>query len=151
MAPGSPQCSSAGAAKPHARTERMHQHHSTATQLLTLEPTLLESFQRSLNNASPGSALQHFEMDLTRLSNVLDCRNPPSDEALLETATKLTHMISRISSLRRLRLVKAPTSFVSLFLAACSQVESVGLKCCPLVTTTVRTLFSIASLRRLDI
>ena len=92
--------------------------------LLTLERHLLETVQQAINNLPPGSprtiVLSFMEMDDDR-----HCRTPPTDEAMLATATELAHILSSVDSFKHLCLIEAPSSFASLFLSACSQVESV--------------------------
>ena len=68
-----------------------------------------------------------FELDLSSwLEDDHYCPNPPSHEALLETATELARLLSSIDSITSLVLRVAPTGTASTFLAACSQLKSVN-------------------------
>ena len=84
--------------------------------LLTLEPHRLASLRQTLHHLPPGTALHELTLQFFPSDSDRDCRNPPSEEALLMTATALAHMMSNIDSLRRLHLNNAPASIASLFL-----------------------------------
>ena len=123
--------------------------------LLTLEPHLLESLRETLRNMPPGSTLEYFylngEPPFIHADTEHWCLDPPTQEALLATAIELAQIMGSIESLKSLTLKQATAAMTSAFLTACSQLESVELKSCPLVTASVRSLFSINSLRQLEI
>ena len=120
--------------------------------LLTLESRRFKSLRQTLNNMPPGS-IQKLKIDVSPSYKNDDCRNPPSNEALLATATELAHMVGSMENVtvKSIRLVQATASVTSSFLAACSRLESAELIECPLVTATVQSMFAIKTLRRLNI
>ena len=118
--------------------------------LLTLKPSLLKSLRKALQ-ALPAGVIQELHLLLQWMRTDRLCRNPPSDEALLATATELARIVSSISSLRLLRLKDATASITLTFLSACSRVESVHLESCAWATANVRATFSITTLRNLFI
>ena len=118
--------------------------------LLTLEPSLLETLRECWNNLSPGT-MRAFGMRCTICRTEDDCRDPPSDEALLATATELAHMMNTHTSLRKLTLRYVTTSMASPFLSTCSWLEQVTLASFSLAAADVREMFSIKTLRQLTL
>ena len=116
--------------------------------LLTLEPPLWESLRQAEQNL-PSGTLQGFRLDFGSTSMDDDCRNPPADEALLETVTELAYIASSFDALKTLRLYETNTSIQSLFLAACPRLECLDLALCCLRTANVQSLFSIRTPREL--
>ena len=116
--------------------------------LLTVEPQLLESLQQTLNSLPPGSTyelafeLYPFEEDIR------DIRNPPSDEALLATATQLARAMS---SSETLRIFHASAALTATIFAACSRVQSLFLGHYKLTAANVQMMFSIKTLRQLTL
>ena len=82
-----------------------------------MEPSLLESLQQSLNNLPP-ELMEFFDLDLSPSDTDDDCRNPPSDEALLLTATPMAHMMRSVDSSKHLYLRRAPASVLGDVLTA---------------------------------
>ena len=122
--------------------------------ILTLEPRLVESLQRALNNLPPGT-IQELDLNLVPAAYNDDCQNHPSDEALETTATQLADIVSRVGRqlLRRIRLCHEPFSMTSSFLATCSQLEYIEIGNCPLVllTANVEAMLSIKTIQQLEI
>ena len=111
--------------------------------VMTIEPALVDSLRQTVNHLRPG-AISELAWSL---SSSATCRNPPSDEALLATATELAHFVS--NSLRHLTIYD--TDDISLrFLAACSRLESLRIDdFCTFVPAINRSTLSIPTLRRL--
>ena len=121
--------------------------------LLTLERPLFELLLKTVNNL-PHDGETHdrqISLNLHPHPSTRDCRNPPTDEALLATATELAHMVNSSDSSKCLCLQKAPTDMTTSVLTAFSRLEELTIKSCPLVTANVRSMFSIASLRKISI
>ena len=117
--------------------------------LLTLEPPLLNIVRQTLNDL-PAASMLEFELSLFSW-NTDDCRNPPSDEALLATAMELAHFTSRFDLLRRLYIFNGSASITREFLVAFPRLTFVHLHNCYLETDHIQSLFSIPTLRRLDL
>ena len=117
--------------------------------LLTLEPSLVKSLRQTLNNLPQGT-MHGFCLNFHPSETDRDCRNPPSEEALLATATELAHMMGAIDSLKNLRLYHTPASLGPSFWAACSRIEHIFIESCPLVTANVESMFSIKTLRKVE-
>ena len=118
--------------------------------LLTLEPPLMESVRQTALDLPPRT-LQELRIRLISQVFNRSCRNPPSHEALEATATELVNMLNRADSLKRLRLNCTSDGTVSAILTACSRLESVTLAFCDLTTASLRAMFSITTLRKLEI
>ena len=119
--------------------------------LLALQPHLLESFRRTLRNLPPGSALQHFDLDLNPINGHRDCPNPPDDAALEATATQLAGIVSSIDSLKILALIHTTPGMALSFLTSCSELNIVHLRVCTLETASIQAVFSIKTLQRLTL
>ena len=119
--------------------------------ILTLDRSLFESLQEALDNLQTGTMDElRFSLNLFRWDNACDdCRNPPSDEALLTTATELFRIADGVDSINVV-LSYASTGFASSVLAACSRLTSISLVSCCLATTNLQAIFSITTLRYLD-
>ena len=115
--------------------------------LLTLKPRRLKALLQGLQNRPLGS-INELSLDLMLWNSDDDCLNPPSEEAMLATATQLAHVMSRFDSLRQLLLFHTSVPIASAFLASCSRLESVQLAFLPLVPEAT---FSIKTLRNLSI
>ena len=121
--------------------------------LLTLEPTHFEYLRRKLQALPSGTIVELF-LSLDSWHTDRYCRNPPDEEALLATATQLAHMVNSIEPLKSLVIYSTPAPFAVEFLAACSQLESLEIqsfKPRPIMTATVQSIFSIKTLRKLEI
>ena len=118
--------------------------------LLTLEAALWEFLQQTLNTLPPESK-PVLSLNLCPTHNDQYCRNLPSDKALLATARELARIVNNIDSLTSLHLDNAPTDIASQFLMTCSRLERLHFEFYPLVAATVRSAFSITTLRQLYI
>ena len=114
--------------------------------LLTLEPAILESVRQAWNELPPEST---HVCDLSLIPSINDrfCLSPPSDEALLATATELAYIFA--SSIDSLCLSYTTASMTSVFLAACPRLNRLRLAACPLTTRHVQSMVSIKTLRTL--
>ena len=117
--------------------------------LLTMEPHLWESLRQYLHSL-PSGLIQNFCYDGHPFDTEY-VENPPSQEALIETAKEVAHMIGSIDSLGCIDLTDTPASTAALFFATCSRLERAQLLSSPLEATNVRALFSITTLRQLII
>ena len=115
--------------------------------LLTLERHLLESVLHTLSNLPPGT-IQGLSLHLHHLRANRDCRNPPSNQALLVTATQLAHALRSISSLR---LFDATATIAPSYFETFSRLESMELGSCSLDSAIMQSIFSITTLRKLSI
>ena len=118
--------------------------------LLTLERALMESLREFLETMDPQS-LDCLRLDLEPSTTDGDCLNPPSNEALIATATQLAHMMNRFDSFKTLNLSHVNSSITTSLVAACLRIEAVLILDCPLVTASVRSILSIKTLRVLHI
>ena len=118
--------------------------------LLTLERHLMEFLRQIWNNLPAGTMR---ELNLTLYTTTYDtyCRDPPDDDALEATATELVQFINNTDSMKSLCLDRASASFALSVLAACPRLEILKLEACPLVAAELKAIFSIQSLRKLDI
>ena len=112
---------------------------------MTLEASVLETVQQTINNLLPES-MRELHLKLRPQPWDQYCRNPPSDEAM-----ELAHIANRMDSLKSLHFSKAPTSFTSSILAAFSRLESIHFESCSLVAATLRSTFAVTTLRQLYI
>ena len=119
--------------------------------LLTLAPPLLKSVRQSLHTLPVGTKPElSLDVDPSGIDgSYLDCLNPPSDEALLETASELARIASSLDSMKRLRLHSS--TLASSILESCSGLEKVALQSCHLVTEDIRLIFSITTLRQINL
>ena len=123
----------------------------TLLMLWTLEPHRLEALLQKWKNLPPGS-MHDLYLNLCPSPTAHYCRNLPSEEAVLATATKLARILSSIDSIESLFLYQATTSIASAFLTELSRLELVAFDSCELLTTaTMQSLFSIKTLRKLEI
>ena len=121
--------------------------------LLTLEPRLLESLRQIWNNIPSGSLrLRKLCLDFSPVTTDHGCRNPPTDDALLATASELAHMVNSIDPVKHLDLDHVPFSIASLVLTICSRLQSLRLMSYPLVLSpaNVRSMFSCGTLEQLE-
>ena len=118
--------------------------------LLTLEPLLLESLRRTLQ-ALPSGTIDELYVNMRPWLDDQYCRNPPSQEAMEATARQLVHIVNRYTSLSALSLHNdAPLSITSFCLTMFSQLQRLCLESCSLTTATVRSIFSITTLKQLE-
>ena len=120
------------------------------------EPHRLESVQRAINNL-PREGMTprlHLIFCFRPSDSDRDSPNPPSQEAVEETAMELARIMESSGLLKMLHLRYASASFVESILTVCPGLESIRLESCtsPLVASCVRSIFStesIATLRTL--
>ena len=112
--------------------------------LLTLDPSLMESLQQTLR-VLPSVTINVLHLSFYTCD--LDCRNPPSDEAMLATATQLASAMSRIEDLNITAMERTCVSITRAFLAACRQLQRLTLDSCALPEAVVQAIFSVKSLR----
>ena len=118
--------------------------------LLTLERDLSESLRQAAHGLPPDT-IPELHISLEWLTTDHDCQNPPSEAALLRTATELAHIVSSTNSLRRIRLYHAIESIPFAFMATFVRLESVHFVSCPLVTANIQWAFSFTTLRQLSL
>ena len=117
--------------------------------LLTMHPSLLDSLQRVIL-ALPNGAI-HSVMVHGRFLSEPNPMDPPSDEALLATATRLAQIFNSLDSRKVLTLYEAPAPFASLFLTTLTRLVSVEFSRFPVDEATVRLLFANKKLRKLTL
>ena len=113
--------------------------------LLTLEPLVLESLRQTLQ-AVPSDTIRELDLNWEPFR----CRNPPTEDALEATARQLIHIMHSLTSLSALSLHNVPDSLTSFSLTAFTQLHRLQLESCPLTTATVRSIFSIRTLKQLE-
>ena len=122
--------------------------------LLTLERPLFELLQQTVNNLPARNEEIHdrrLTLNLQPLEFNRDCRTPPTDEALLATATELANLVDSSDWFRHLELTFVPADISATFLATFSRMEELTIYGCPLATANVRSMYSIKTLRQIQL